>query len=140
MTAALRPGGWLLLEEFDHLTFLPDSASSAADQAVWAAWLTAFERLAAKRGLDLIYGRRLFRLLNAQGLTNLHAEGRSLVERSGSAKRDLLRLSVISLRNDLVATGAIDQAGVDSLVALLDDPRFSWTSQLMVTARGRRPS
>jgi hypothetical protein len=49
-------------------------------------------------------------------------------------------LSVLKLRTDLTATGEIDGRGVDRLVALLHDPAFTWTSQLMVTARGRRPA
>jgi hypothetical protein len=47
---------------------------------------------------------------------------------------------VLKLRGDLIATGAIDDRGIGRLLSLLRDPAFSWTSQRMVTARGRRPA
>jgi 2-polyprenyl-3-methyl-5-hydroxy-6-metoxy-1,4-benzoquinol methylase len=137
--AALKPGGWMLVEEFDHVSFLPDPSCDAADQAVWRAWMAAFEVLSAKRGLDLPYGRRLPALLEAQGLVDVHAEGHTTLERGGVPGRDLLLLSVQSLRAGLVATGEIDEGGVNLLVDLLSDPGFMWQSQIMVGARGRRP-
>jgi SAM-dependent methyltransferase len=138
MLAALKPGGWLLVEEFDHSTFLPDPGCADEDGAVWRAWLAAFERLAEARGLDLTYGARLFGLLHRLGLEDVAAESYTVAERGGSDTRDLLPLSVLKLRDDLTATGEIDDTGVDRLLALLRDPGFFWTSQLMVSARGRR--
>ena len=138
MTEALKPGGRLLVEEFDHVSFLPDPACDAASQAAWDAWLEAFGRLSAKRGLDLPYGRRLMGLLDAQGLVDVQAEGRTVFERGGVEGRDLLLLSIQSLRGSLIETGAIDDAGVDRLVEMLSDPGFVWQSQVMVAARGRR--
>jgi SAM-dependent methyltransferase len=140
MRAALKPGGWLVVEEFDHTTFRPDPACSEADRAVWDAWLAAFEQLSRERGLDLAYGSRLFGLLSRLGLEAVAAEGYLVCEHGGVAERALLLLSVLKLRTDLTATGEIDGRGVDRLVALLQDPAFFWTSQLMVTARGRRPA
>jgi SAM-dependent methyltransferase len=139
MIEALRPGGWLVLEEFDHVSFLPDPESSAEAQAAWRAWTEAFTLLAESRGLDLVYGRRMATLLRRRGLEDVRCEGRTIVERGRVAERGLLRLSVLSLRQALVATGAIDDAGVNALVALLDDPSFTWTSQIMVTATARKP-
>lgn len=140
MTAALKPGGRLLVEEFDHVTFLPDPSSDATALGAWDAWLEAFERLSATRGLDLAFGRRLEGLLDAHGLVDVQAVGRTVFERGGVEGRDLLLLSIQSLRGSLIATGAIDDAGVDQMVALLSDPSFVWQSQVMVAASGRKPS
>jgi SAM-dependent methyltransferase len=139
MIEALKPGGWLVLEEFDHVSFLPDPESSAEAQATWQAWTDAFTVLAQSRGLDLVYGRRMATLLRRRGLEDVTCEGRTIVERGGVPGRDLLRLSVLSLRHALTATGAIDDRGVDALAALLDDPSFTWTSQIMVTATASKP-
>ena len=140
MLAALKPGGWLVIEEFDHGTFMPDPGCNADQRAAWNAWLAAFGCLAEGRGLDLAYGSRLFGLLRRLGLEAVAAEGYMVAERGGSESRALLLLSVLKLRDALTATGAIDDRGVDRLIALLRDPAFSWTSQLMVSARGRRPA
>jgi hypothetical protein len=139
MIEALTPGGWLVLEEFDHVSFLPDLECGVEALAVWQKWTDAFTRLAESRGLDLTYGRRMASLLRQRGLEDVRCEGRTIFERGGVEGRGLLRLSVLSLRRALVATGAIDDAGVDALVALLEDPAFVWQSQIIVTATARKP-
>jgi hypothetical protein len=139
MIEALKPGGWLVLEEFDHVSFLPDPESSPEARAAWQAWTEGFTLLAQSRGLDLIYGRRMATLLQRRSLDDVTCEGRTIVERGGVPGRDLLRLSLLSLRDALTATGAIDDRGVDALAGLLDDPSFTWTSQIMVTATARKP-
>ena len=63
MVSALRPGGWILLEEFDHVTLLPDSSADERTVEVWGKFLEAYRRLMTARGGDLDYGRRLFGLL-----------------------------------------------------------------------------
>jgi SAM-dependent methyltransferase len=140
LEAAMRPRGWLIVEEFDHGTFRPDPGCSEADRAVWDAWMAAFARLSRERGLDLIYGSRLFGLLRGLGLEAVAAEGYAVCEHGGSESRALLLLSVLKLRDALTATGAIDDEGIERLISLLREPAFSWTSQLMVSARGRRPA
>jgi SAM-dependent methyltransferase len=140
MAAALKPGGWLLVEEFDHVSFLPDPASDAPSLEAWDAWTAAFDKLAVARGLDLPYGRRLRGLLEANGFTDVYAEGRTVYERGGTPGRDLLLLSIQSVRPHLVATGAITDAQVDKMVEMLSDPGFIWQSQIMVAARGRKPA
>jgi SAM-dependent methyltransferase len=139
MIEALKPGGWLVLEEFDHVSFLPDPACGADALAVWQKWIDAFTRLAESRGLDLAYGRRMASVLRRSGLEDVTSKGRTIFERGGVEGRGLLRLSVLSLRRALVATGAIDDNGIDALVALLEDPAFVWQSQIMVTATARKP-
>ena len=139
MYEALRPGGWLLLEEFDHVSFLPDPACGADAVALWGIWTRAFERLSEQRGLDLAFGRRMAGLLDALGLKDVAANGWTVVERGGDDQRALLRLSIEQLRDDLVATGEMGQAQVERLIVLLRNPAFRWTSQLMIAAQGRRP-
>jgi SAM-dependent methyltransferase len=138
MVDALKPGGRLLIEEFDHVSFLPDPSMPDDAKTAWDAWLAAFDILSAQRGLDLIYGRRLTTLLPLAGLTDVRIEGRTVYERGGTPGRDLLLLSIQSLRPHLNATNAIDDAGVDKMVELLSDPYFAWQSQLMVAATGRK--
>jgi 2-polyprenyl-3-methyl-5-hydroxy-6-metoxy-1,4-benzoquinol methylase len=139
MIEALKPGGVLVLEEFDHVSFLPDPESSPEAQTAWQAWTDAFTRLAEARGLDLAYGRRMAKLLRRRGLDDVTCEGRTIIERGGVAGRGLLRLSILSLRRALTETGAIDDAGIDALAAFLEDPDFVWQSQIMVTATARKP-
>ncbi len=139
MVAALKPGGVLFVEEFDHAGWLPDPATPAAERQVWLAFFEAFGHLAEARRIDLAYGRRLLAELEGRGLEGVVAIGRAQLVRGGSHVGRLLSLSVDHLRAPLTATGAIDGRQVDRLIALLDDPCFCWTSQLMVQASGRKP-
>jgi SAM-dependent methyltransferase len=138
MVAALKPGGVIVLEEFDHVSFLPDPETGPEARAVWQSFLEAFAILAERRGLDLAYGRRMGSLLRARGLTDVACAGRTVFERGGAAGRGLLRLSVLSLRTAITDTGAMTDPDVDRLAAILEDPGFTWCSQIMVTATARK--
>jgi SAM-dependent methyltransferase len=138
MIAALRPRGALLVEEFDHVSFLPAPDAAADASAAWQAFLVAFTNIAETRGLDLTYGRRLRPLLEAQDLQDVTATGVATYERGGTEGRDLLLLSIVSMRALLVATGHMDDASVDRMIAALQDENFYWSSQIMVAASGIR--
>jgi len=138
MIAALKPGGALLVEEFDHVSFLPAPDAAPDAQAAWHSSIAAFTAIADQRSLDLTYGRRLRPLLGAHRLQGVTAGGVTTYERGGTEGRGLLLLSVISMRDLLVATGHMDNGGVDCLIAALQDETFYWSSQIMVAAHGRK--
>ncbi len=139
MIAALKPGGVLLLEEFDHLTFAPTPEAPTEFREVWSKFAAAFEALAAQRGLDLAYGSRMLDALETRGLADVQSTGTTQVQRGGSALSRVLALSAEKMRGGLVATGHVDDETLDTFVRLLHDPSCRWTSQLMVIARARRP-
>jgi SAM-dependent methyltransferase len=138
MIAALKPGGALLVEEFDHVSFLPAPDASPDAQAAWHGFLAAFAAIAETRCLDLTYGRRLRPLLEARGLRDVMAHGVTTYERGGTKGRGLLLLSVVSMRDLLIATGHMDATSVDRLIDALQDDTFYWSSQVMVAASGIR--
>ena len=139
LVAALKPGGVLLLEEFDHLTMLPDPACAPEDQDAWRRFRHAFEQLAAERGIDLIYGRRLYGLLAAHGLTHVSVRGRTQSVPGGAPPSRLLQLSLEPMREGLLATGAVGADDLEHLSRRLLEPGFSWTTMTIVAAIGRRP-
>jgi SAM-dependent methyltransferase len=134
MVAALRPGGWILLEEFDHVTLLPDASADERILEVWGKFLEAYRRLMTARGGDLDYGRRLFGLLRSYCLMNVSAEGQAKSQLGG----DGLGLSFHQLRVALVATGEIEDREMGLVLSLLDDPAFAYVSPLMIAASGQR--
>jgi hypothetical protein len=135
MVVALKPGGWILLEELDHVTMLPDPSVDAHTQIVWSRFMEAYGRLMQRRGGDLDYGRRLFGQLTAHGLANVSAQGHVKVGRGGGAGA----LGFHQARIDLVATGALDDDDMGTVLALFDDPGFAYISPLMMVASGQRP-
>ena len=75
MTGALRPGGWLLIEDFDPR--LQSAASIDAhlpDHDNANKLCAGFGALLAQRGIDPAYGRKLPRLLTEHGLADVAAD------------------------------------------------------------------
>jgi SAM-dependent methyltransferase len=137
LAAALRPGGWLLVEDVDGLLahwafFDPAGDDERLANQLRAALIDLFEA----GGVDLSFGRSLLRLLRAEGL--IHAAGDAYLPFS-PAVRVLDRANFVQLRHDLVAGGAVTADDVERYLARLDDPDFTPAGIPMISAWGRRP-
>jgi SAM-dependent methyltransferase len=130
----LRPGGWLLIEDYDWTSYGADP-SSALVERVSAAILDFM----TEAGFDPYYGRRLMRELEARGLTNVDAEGRMLVMGPEHPGRAFYRLSLVSLREAVVARGAVTDADVDEALGELDREDRTLLSPAMVAGWGQAP-
>jgi SAM-dependent methyltransferase len=75
MIGALRPGGWLLVEDFDA-RMQPKACVDVvtSDQRLANKVRCAFHALLAERGAHLGLGRRLPRLLRRSGLVDIAAD------------------------------------------------------------------
>ena len=137
MAAALRPGGWLLVEEADpdlQPLVCPDEAGPA--QALANRLKNASRQLLLQRGVDLAYGRTLPRRLRRLGLVDVAAD--SYFPLSGPACTRLEHASVTQLRDQLVAAGLATAADVDAhMVNLAAGPLDLATSPL-ISVWGRR--
>ncbi|WXA86337.1 hypothetical protein LVJ94_08575 [Pendulispora rubella] len=71
MVAALRPGGWVLVEDSDYGTF---SQLRGGDEALFNKVREAFLSLLASGGHDRLRGRKLGCLLREQGLEDVRFE------------------------------------------------------------------
>jgi SAM-dependent methyltransferase len=139
LVSALKPSGWLVVEEFDHVTFAPEPVSTPDFLDAWSGFAPAFAALANLQGLDLSYGNRLPGELHRRGLVEVTATGHTQAQRGGSPLSEVLVLSLLKMSNGLVATGVTHRQTLERLVGHLRNPASCWTSQLMVSARGRKP-
>ena len=89
LRTALKPGGWLVCEEFDSESMPPDPTVSTGERLLRTQ--VAMGRLMADRGFDRRFGRRLFAHLRAQGLADVGAEARLFMVQGGSPGADLVR-------------------------------------------------
>jgi SAM-dependent methyltransferase len=137
LVAALKPGGWVLCEEFDGISMLPDPAVNPREVALEAA--AATRRVVAERGVEPRYGRLLPGELERHGLVDLGAEGRVFMWRGGSAGARLLRANFEQLRDEIVGTGLLSEEELERDIARLDDPSFAAPSPVLWAAWGRRP-
>ena len=74
MVSTLKPGGWLLVEDFDVLLQTRAILDTARDDLVANRIRAGFAALLAERGVDLEFGRKLPRLLRELGLTDVGAD------------------------------------------------------------------
>jgi hypothetical protein len=140
LAAALKPGGWLLIEELDFASFVPGSGGDAADAALFHRVWAAAAQVGAVRGSRADYGRQLFGAVAAQGLVELGAEGRVAVADGTSAPGLLWRLTTQQMRDAIVATGLVADDDLDRYLTLLANPAFVWLMPTMIAVWGRRPA
>jgi SAM-dependent methyltransferase len=138
MVAALRPGGWLVVEDFDWSAMGPDPRDAAAaarfepvQQAMW--------RLITERGGDGTYGRQLWGRLRAAGLTDVDAEGTVRMYHGRSVGAQLTLAAVDQLADVIVGAGWVTREQVAAYRALWEDPDFAVMSPVLMTVWGRRP-
>jgi SAM-dependent methyltransferase len=138
MVAALKPGGWLVDEEFDAGSMPPNPVVNPGE--VLLKTLVATRRVMQDRGADDSgFARRLFSRLRAHGLTNVAAEASIFMWDSGSPGPSLLRANFEQLRSNMIEAGYITEEEFEQDIARLDDPDFMMPSPIMWTAWGRRP-
>ncbi len=139
LVGALRPGGWLLVEDIDFVSFVPGSGMSDADAALFARCNAAHRTAGEARGAAPDYGRRLYGAVAARGLLELGAEGRVTIARGGSPVANAWRLTIEQTRGAIVSSDGLSEAELERYFALLQDPDVAWMMPTVVAAWGRRP-
>jgi SAM-dependent methyltransferase len=138
MAAALKPGGWLVVEEAGPPAWEPSLQLEPV-----APRPRAFELLLQvmeARGVALGYGRSLRARMRALCQREIGAEGRVVRGTDGSPGAWVVRAGIEQLREGILATGRISEPEYEADLARLDDPAFAFTSPLMWAAWGHRPA
>ena len=144
MIDALKPGGWIVVEDVDFAGeimadpqqrpgFPPESVSTAAELA---ARMIEF---AKPRGIQPDLGRNLPALLAEAGLDDIGGEGRMNFVWSGTEEAEVGRLSLDHLTRVGVEAGLITQEDRDRYMSLFTDPGIGTFSPLRFGAWGRKP-
>lgn len=134
MAAAVKPGGYLVLEDFDAGSFGPAYTSEAAvkirDAA--SAYLVA-------NGYEPYTGRRLAGWMRAAGLVEVDAHGSVLTLRGSSPTVAPMYLgTVLAQKQSMIDHGLISEEDAVSLESRYADPEYDGLAHTMVTAWGRR--
>jgi SAM-dependent methyltransferase len=130
LAGAVRPGGWLLVEDTDFRSFgaaNPEHPRTAEFHRISRAMRDA---MTATQPMDHDFGRRLTFLVDRLGLRDLGHEGATRTDRGGGPMARFLQMTDEVLRDRLIASGAITDADFDERSRALDDPTFwfvGWT-------------
>jgi SAM-dependent methyltransferase len=138
MTAALRPGGWLLIEESDWGSYGaadPDHPAAAEFERRSRA---IFDRLRAERVIDVYFGRGVPELVGRLGLAEVGHEGTTWVSRGAGPGARFAQMSVALLRRRLIGAGALTGADFDGLCRAYEDRSFCFADMTLFGAWGRR--
>jgi SAM-dependent methyltransferase len=139
LVAALRPGGWLVVEDFDP-TFIDRSfPTTESATAVARAAFRALGGMLEARGAGRGWARGLYGRFVALGLEEAGMEGHLHVRPGGSAGALLDRANFEQAREAAIGTGLATAAERDGMLTLLEDPASAISSPTMFTAWGRRP-
>jgi SAM-dependent methyltransferase len=137
MATAVRPGGWILLEEFDWVTAGVVQPPSEVHHRVTDAVLGFL----VSRGYDPQYGRKQPGLLRGAGFTDVATHARS-VQVHADPERGVpaWELLVDQLAPGLLAQGLVSRDDLDAFHALWHDGVHDCLAPLMMSTWGRRPA
>jgi SAM-dependent methyltransferase len=127
MAAAVKPGGWLLIQEPDFYL------APTTEPEVWARMWKGLIEWGCSNGVDWLIGRKLPSMVEALGFG--HPQAKTDVQNIRGCDRGALYFQLIfaEVRDRVVSSGQLDAATIDAASALLDDPNY-WTQCWMMTA------
>jgi hypothetical protein len=138
MVKALRPGGWLILEEADPgLQGMVCLDEFGPEQELANKLKRAFRSLMAERGVDLSFGRTLPRRLKKAGLVDTQSDAYFPV--GGPACNELERATVEQIRDRLVDAGLATQQEIDRHLSNVASGRLDLATSPMISAWARTP-
>lgn len=137
MISALKPGGWILVEDHDSASMPPDPTASAGEKLLktqLAAW-----KVLEDGGVNRRYGRQLFGRLRAYGLTDCGADARASIWEGRSAGISILRANFRQLREAMISRNYVTAEEFEHDIVRLNDPDFVVPSGILWSTWGRRP-
>lgn len=137
LAAALAPGGWLLLEDYDWVR--PSSGPHCIGRDLLDRCQEAFAEVLFAAGYRDDYGLALPAGMRAAGLVDVGAEGRVHLGTPGSPESDWWRLTLAKVCPALIDRGALTEAELEKLFDLFDHPDFLFRLPTLMGVWGRRP-
>jgi len=136
MFKSLKPGGWLVIEDFDSASVQPDARVSRFETPLPTAEAV---RKYLTRHQDGYYGRRLHGRFRELGLDDVFAEGRMVMFDRQNGGADLMRVNFEQIGAEVIAAGLITRQQIDADLATLERDEFAIPSPTLWSVIGRKP-
>lgn len=139
LARAVKPGGWILLEEPDATYDAPDLAAPEASGALYRRVTAAIYDFVCERKVDPYFGRELYGRVKELGFEAVRGEGRLHLFRGGGEPSSPHMPAFAELEDQVVAEGRVSGEEYNAFLALADDPEFLWREAMMMSVVGRQP-
>jgi SAM-dependent methyltransferase len=139
MADAVRPGGWLMIEETDYGSILSADATNPSAALVTTTSRTVIDFLRKRRMADPYFGRRVRELLERRGFIDVMNEGWTRICRGGEPMARFDAAVIQMVEKPMIGAGLLTQQQVDSVQRLLMDHAFFYPGLTMFSAWGRKP-
>lgn len=137
---ALKPGGWLFLEEVDNATSITVSPSHPI-APVFDDTTRRIKLFLTEAGIfDAYFGRKLPALFERLGLVDIDNEVSTRVVAGGEPAARLMAMTEAGFRDFVVAGGAATQDEMEARQLAYHDTDFRFMESLIVSTWGRRPA
>jgi ubiquinone/menaquinone biosynthesis C-methylase UbiE len=136
MVEALKPGGWLVIEDFDTASIQPDASVNRFETPLPTSEAV---RKYLTRNQDGYFGRRLHGRFRELGLTDVYAEGRMLMFDRHNGGNDLMRVNFEQIGADVIAAGFLTQEQLDADLAMIETDQYAMPSPILWSVSGRKP-
>jgi SAM-dependent methyltransferase len=138
MAAALAPGGWIVLEDFDTAE-VRTTDRDGPDHELIARVAVAFNRLLADRGGVSSFAANARRELMNRGFLDTGSSGHVSIASGGTGFARAIAANTGQVRDQLEASG-FTPAELDHFLTVLDDPETLVGSPVLISTWGRRPT
>jgi SAM-dependent methyltransferase len=139
MTAALRPGGWLVAEEPDNDVAGAADAMHPMSQAFDSCYRRCVEFASTATITDFRFGKVLHLYLEAAGLVDIGNEGVARVFHGGDPFSHMWIKTWERIDDAVIANGVLAEREVEEMRRAYEDPTFTYRAQLTQAVWGRRP-
>jgi len=137
MLSLLRPGGTVVVQDVDNVSWLCQPAHPS-----WDILLNAFHMVFQAGGGDPFIGRQLPVLLHAAGAQNIRTKVTVETPQLGDYRRTHLISLIDSVRDKIIAKGVLDEAKLnehrEALAQHLKDPATTVIDKLLVQCWGQK--
>ncbi len=138
LVRALKPGGWLHIEEFDTSYEPPLLTPDEESARLYTAFLDTKCALIRAGGGDPHWARSAPAAMRAAGLVDIDPRPRIELRTAGSPGLRMQLNHTYLLRDKLIAAG-MTEAQLKDVRALMRDPSFRAASSVIYSVHGRRP-
>jgi SAM-dependent methyltransferase len=139
MADAVRPGGWLMIEEDDYGSMLSTDLTNPAAAPFVEAWRVGIAALRKMGMLDPLIGRKVRELMEPLRFADVSQDGWTCITRGGDPMAEFDAATMQMAAKPMIGAGQLTQEQLNGIVRLLQDPTFYYLGSTMFSAWGRKP-